>query len=67
MPPKRVKSGTVSAAGATAVGNKGWETGLTTASFEEVGNVKSLLTLASYNFSKARYLASETLFKHTKL
>lgn len=47
MPPKRVKSGTVSAAGATAVGNKGWETGLTTAPFEEVGNVNSLLTLAS--------------------
>ncbi|XP_052373322.1 sperm-associated antigen 17 isoform X2 [Oncorhynchus keta] len=35
MPPKRVKSGTVSAAGATAVGNKGWETGLTNAPFEE--------------------------------
>ncbi|KAM9397205.1 sperm-associated antigen 17 isoform 6-T6 [Salvelinus alpinus] len=35
MPPKRVKSGTVSAAGATTVGNKGWETGLTTAPFEE--------------------------------
>ncbi|XP_045065575.1 sperm-associated antigen 17 isoform X3 [Coregonus clupeaformis] len=35
MPPKRVKSGTVSAAGATAVGNKAWETGLSTAPFEE--------------------------------
>uniref|UniRef100_A0A4W5RQ15 Si:dkey-208b23.5 n=1 Tax=Hucho hucho TaxID=62062 RepID=A0A4W5RQ15_9TELE len=35
MPPKRVKSGTVSGAGATAVGSKGWETGLTTAPFEE--------------------------------
>ncbi|XP_010889422.4 sperm-associated antigen 17 [Esox lucius] len=35
MPPKRVRSGTVSAAAATAFGNKAWETGLTAAPFEE--------------------------------
>ncbi|XP_046887321.1 LOW QUALITY PROTEIN: sperm-associated antigen 17 [Hypomesus transpacificus] len=35
MAPKRVKSGTVSTPAATAVGNKAWDAGLTSAQFDE--------------------------------
>ena len=46
MAPKRVKSGTVSTPAATAVGNKAWDAGLTSAQFDEVGYSSSKYILS---------------------